>query len=72
MRPLRTPSQIDISKVDYETKFGLKIGGKCVVNDAKQGTLLFVGLTQFAKGVWAGVALDTCDGKNDGSVKGER
>ena len=72
MRPMRSPSQVDISKVDYEAKFGLKIGAKCIVNDAKQGTLLFVGLTKFAQGVWAGVALDTCDGKNDGSVKGER
>ena len=42
------------------------------MNGAKQGTLLFVGLTSFAKGVWAGVALDTDEGKNDGSVKGER
>ncbi|XP_063675637.1 CAP-Gly domain-containing linker protein 1-like isoform X20 [Bolinopsis microptera] len=72
MRPIRTPSNVNVSKVNYEAKFGLRIGGRCIVNETKEGTLLFVGLTQFAKGVWAGVALDTDDGKNDGSVKGER
>lgn len=72
MKPIRTPSNVNVSKVNYEAKFGLRIGSKCVVNGAKEGTLLFVGLTHFAKGVWAGVALDTNDGKNDGSVKGER
>ncbi|KAL5265794.1 hypothetical protein ACHWQZ_G006482 [Mnemiopsis leidyi] len=72
MKPERTPSNVNVSKVNYEAKFGLRVGGKCIVNGAKEGTLLFVGLTHFAKGVWAGVALDTNDGKNDGSVKGER
>ena len=72
MKPIRTPSNVNVSKVNYEAKFGLSIGGKCIVNGAKEGTLLFVGLTHFAKGVWAGVALDTNEGKNDGSVKGER
>ena len=69
MKPIRTPSS---NTVDYEAKFKLRVGGRCIVNGAKEGTLMFVGLTSFARGVWAGVALDTPDGKNDGSLKGER
>lgn len=72
MRPTRTPSQHNLNNVDYEAKFGLKVGCKVIVNETKTGILLFLGLTEFAKGVWAGVALDTPDGKNDGSVKGKR
>ena len=33
---------------------------------------LFVCRTEFAGGVWAGVELDTHQGKNDGAVKGRR
>jgi hypothetical protein len=36
------------------------------------GVVRFVGPTQFAAGVWAGVELDTSRGKNDGSVDGVR
>ena len=32
----------------------------------------FCGTTEFATGIWAGVELDTADGKNDGIVKGMR
>jgi dynactin complex subunit len=35
------------------------------------GVIEFVGLTKFAVGIWAGVVLDTPDGKNDGTVDGE-
>ena len=34
------------------------------------GVVAFLGPTQFAPGVWAGVVLDTCDGKNNGTVEG--
>lgn len=36
------------------------------------GTLRFMGETNFATGEWAGVELDFADGKNDGTVLGER
>ena len=32
----------------------------------------FCGTTEFAPGIWAGVELDTADGRNDGIVKGMR
>jgi dynactin complex subunit len=32
----------------------------------------FCGTTEFATGMWAGIELDTQDGKNDGTVRGIR
>ena len=40
------------------------------MNGNKLGTLQFCGTTEFAGGIWAGIALDEPEGKNDGSVKG--
>ena len=50
---------------------GLKLNDRVVVGN-KLGTLRFCGTTEFATGIWAGVELDTPEGRNDGTVKGMR
>lgn len=51
----------------------LAIGQKVRISDTDvEGTVRFVGETGFAPGFWVGVELNSLDGKNDGSVKGER
>uniref|UniRef100_A0A0B7BEA5 CAP-Gly domain-containing protein n=1 Tax=Arion vulgaris TaxID=1028688 RepID=A0A0B7BEA5_9EUPU len=51
---------------------GVKVGDRVLVSGSKQGILRFIGDTDFAKGVWAGVELEEPLGKNDGAVAGKR
>lgn len=51
------------------------MGERVIVSSSrgsKAGTLQYIGVTDFAPGVWAGVELDDPLGKNDGSVDGKR
>ncbi|ETW10146.1 hypothetical protein H310_00516 [Aphanomyces invadans] len=49
------------------------IGSRVIVSGGRQGMLRFLGPTEFAKGVWVGVELDTPEeGKSDGAVNGVR
>lgn len=51
-----------------DTEF--QVGDYVLVGGVKPGRIAFLGNTQFAQGIWAGIVLDTPEGKNDGSVKG--
>lgn len=48
--------------------------GQRVVYEPKgfTGTIRYLGLASFSTGFWVGIELDAPDGKNDGSVQGER
>ncbi|CBY19245.1 unnamed protein product [Oikopleura dioica] len=63
MSGLKPPSKIRPPKVSV---------GVRVIASGKPGVVAFIGETEFASGVWAGVVLDEPIGKNDGSIKGKR
>lgn len=67
-------SSIDAS-ISTTTNGDVRVGDRVIVSSSrgsKAGTLRYVGVTDFATGVWAGVELDDPLGKNDGSVDGKR
>jgi CAP-Gly domain-containing linker protein 1 len=47
-----------------------KLGDKVWMNGNKPGVLAFIGETSFKEGIWAGVILDTPEGKNNGTING--
>uniref|UniRef100_A0A2C9K6P3 CAP-Gly domain-containing protein n=1 Tax=Biomphalaria glabrata TaxID=6526 RepID=A0A2C9K6P3_BIOGL len=51
---------------------GVKVNDRVLVSGSKPGILRYIGETDFAKGIWAGVELDEPLGKNDGAVAGKR
>ena len=53
-------------------KFHMAVGDRVLVSGTKTGILRYIGVTDFAKGDWAGVELDDPLGKNDGAVAGKR
>lgn len=62
-----------LASIDLKAlKEKLKLGDRVLVGGAKEGFLRYLGPTEFAKGVWAGVELEDAQGKNDGAVSGKR
>lgn len=47
-----------------------KLNDKVWVNGTKAGLIAFIGETQFKEGIWAGIILETADGKNNGTLNG--
>ncbi|VDO85803.1 unnamed protein product [Heligmosomoides polygyrus] len=66
-----TPGEGDV-KSPYAAEFGFDIGDRVLVSGGKQGVVRFLGETEFAQGIWAGIELEQPLGKNDGSVQGKR
>lgn len=60
----------ETGQASQETPPALEVGDKILVGGVKPGVIAFIGPTQFAKGVWAGIVLDSYDGKNNGFVGG--
>ena len=50
---------------------GVELGQRVSVpsKDVGNGTVAFIGETQFAKGIWIGIVLDEKRGKNNGSIQ---
>ena len=51
---------------------GVEVGQRVSIpsKEVGNGTVAFVGETEFAKGVWIGVILDEKKGKNNGTIQG--
>ncbi len=70
MTPTHTQARLPpVARPPQESSAELSVGDSVLVAGVKPGIVAFVGPTQFAPGVWAGVILDSYDGKNNGSVK---
>lgn len=50
----------------------IHVGSRVLLTDNKIGTVRFIGMTQFASGIWYGIELARPFGKNDGCVQGVR
>ena len=69
-QPSPTQSSSSIGPQSNGTTVNFHVGDRVLVGGVKPGVIAFLGTTQFAKGVWAGIILDTFEGKNNGSVGG--
>lgn len=65
------PNQLEPLQVaGEELPSWLRVGVYVRVRDkGQEGTVRFLGTTEFAPGIWVGVELPTAAGKNNGTVK---
>ncbi|XP_051480645.1 centrosome-associated protein 350 isoform X3 [Apus apus] len=61
---------VSVTKEEEDSLPNFHIGDRVLVSKVQPGTLRFKGLTQFAKGFWAGVELDKPEGNNNGAYDG--
>ena len=69
-QPSPTQSSSSIGPQSNGTTANFHVGDRVLVGGVKPGVIAFLGTTQFAKGIWAGIVLDNFEGKNNGSVGG--
>lgn len=72
--PAGSVTDVPIGSPNHQADTGLriKIGDRVKVSGSKIGIVRYIGLAEFAKGIWAGIELDERLGKNDGSVGSKR
>jgi len=68
--PPRQQPQKPATKPSPKDGHKFQVGDAVLVSGIKPGVIAFLGPTQFAKGVWAGVVMEKPEGKNDGTVQG--
>ena len=68
--PLAASASAIIDEPPPPSLIMLKVGDRVIVNGAKSGIIAYIGEAKFKEGEWAGVVLDTADGKNNGTVDG--
>ena len=68
--PSRSQPQKTATKPSPKDGHNFQVGDAVLVSGTKPGAIAFLGPTQFAKGVWAGVVMEKPEGKNDGTVLG--
>ncbi|KRX58175.1 CAP-Gly domain-containing linker protein 1 [Trichinella sp. T9] len=68
----RDESQQESASTAAEADHNLRVGDRVSAGGCRRGVLRFLGPTDFAEGIWAGIELDQPYGKNDGSVHRKR
>lgn len=66
-------SRHDLTRIETPLPDWVIVGESVLVRPySYSGVIAYVGLTEFASGIWIGIELDAPTGKNDGAVNGHR